>query len=73
MYLLTILIIILSVFQILKMQKLEQSDYDKGPRLMPIAKRGYPQQTKPIFRHEQQFDESSPYIKFGRNWVINDC
>ena len=28
--------------------------------------------TKPIFRHEQWFDESSPYMKFGRNWVIND-
>ena len=30
------------------------------------------QLTKPIFRHEQKFDESSPYMKFGRNWVINE-
>ena len=23
--------------------------------------------TKPIFKYEQYFDESSPYMKFGRN------
>ena len=28
--------------------------------------------TKPIVRHEQLFDESNPYIKLGRNCVIND-
>ena len=27
---------------------------------------------KPIFRHEQLFDDRSPYMKFGRNKVIND-
>ena len=28
--------------------------------------------TKPISRNEQLFDQSSLYIKFGRNLVIND-
>ena len=27
---------------------------------------------KLIFRYTQYFDESSPYMKFGRNCVIND-
>ena len=29
-------------------------------------------QTKPIFNLGQEFDNSNPYMKFGRNWVIND-
>ena len=28
--------------------------------------------TKPIFKHGPEFDESNPYMKFGRNWVMND-
>ena len=27
---------------------------------------------KPIFRYTHYFDESSPYMKLGRNWVINE-
>ena len=59
---------------------LEQSDSDKGPRLMPSREKGISvlakiliiiHLTKPIFRHEK-FDESSLYMKFGRNRVIND-
>ena len=28
--------------------------------------------TKSIFEHGREFDESNPYMNFGRNWVIND-
>ena len=28
--------------------------------------------TKPIFELEREFNESNPYMKFGRNCVIND-
>ena len=29
-------------------------------------------QTKHIFNHEREIDESNPYMKFERNQVIND-
>ena len=28
-------------------------------------------QTKPIFKQAQEIEESNPYMKFGRNQVIN--
>ena len=29
-------------------------------------------QKKNIFKLEREFDESNQYMKFGRNWAIND-
>ena len=61
--------------------KLEQSESYKGPRIIPCSEKAISilgtiliviHPTKPIFRHDQLFDGSSPYVKFGRNRVIND-
>ena len=61
--------------------RLEQSGSNKGPAKCPAVKKAIPSslatilitvhRTKPIFRHEQKFDEGSPYMKFGRNCMTN--
>ena len=65
----------------LNLEKLEQLDLDQGPGLIPTSEKRISllakiliiiHWTKPIFRHEQKFDKSSPYMKLGRTWVIND-
>ena len=61
--------------------KLGPLDSDKGVRIMPCSEKGRSilatiliiiHSTNPIFRNEQKFDESSPFMKLGRNWEIND-
>ena len=60
---------------------LEQSDSDKGPNIMLCREKGIASlvtildiinQTTPIFKHGQLFDDSRPYTKFGRNPMINN-